>query len=289
MRNLVPVACALAASLSILAACSKGSSPTTVAPVTPPPAPAPTPTPPPTPTPAPVVEQGCTEGRGTLDASCSRGSSLYLSDLDGAIEQTVREHPEYFNLGETRGPGAYKIVRRDAYTAAVIDTLGRQGTCAALDMYRDFFLLKRGDDLSEQFEVEGPSGFIRRGGASYWNTCRPAAFPLAVTAVVTKMWVGLYDFLCDDKSMHPVPERTLPLSCDGYVTATPKDKDLRTVPATAHGPDITWFVRNGEERIKLLDWNQPFNKRVVPVMTGEFSICATVLEVTGCFNGEVVP
>ena len=156
-------------------------------------------------------------------------------------------------------------------------------------MYRDFFLLKRGDDVSEQFEIEGPSGFIRRGGASYWNSCRPAAFPLAVTAVVTKMWVGLYDFLCDDKSMHPVPETTLPLSCDGYITATPKDKDLRTVPATAHGPEITWFVRNGEERIKLLDWNQPFNKRVVPVLAGEFSVCATVLEVTACFNGAVVP
>jgi hypothetical protein len=237
-----------------------------------------------------VVEQGCTQGRGTAEASCSRASSLYLADLDAAIEQVVREHPEYFNLGETRGPGAYRIRERDAYTAAVIDVLGRQGLCAALDMYRDFFLLKRGDDVSEQFEIEGPSGFVRRGQASYWNSCHPAAFPLEATAVVVKMWVGLYDFECDHQSQEPAaPEKSLPLSCDGYVTATPKDKNLRTVPPSAHGSDITWFVRNGEERIRLLDGNQPFNKRVVPLVAGEFSICATVLEVTGCFNGEVVP
>ncbi len=290
MRSLMPVACALAASL-LVASCSKEASPTTAAPI---PTPSSTAPPPPAPTPVPaslhMVEQGCTQGRGTAEASCSRSCSLYLADLDAAIEQVVREHPEYFNLGEKRGEGSYRILHRDAYTAAVIDALGSQGICAALDMYRDFFLLKRGDDVSEQFEIEGPSGFIRRGSASYWNSCRPAAFPLEATAVVVKMWVGLYDFTCDLPSQAPAaPEKLLPLSCDGYVTATPKDKNLRTVPAAAHGPDITWFVRNGEERIKLIDWNQPFNKRVVPVLPGEFSICATVLEVTGCFNGEVVP
>lgn len=290
MPTLVPRACALAAALPILAAsCSSGSSPTAAVPA---PTPTSTPAPPPGLTPASsrVVEQGCTEGHGHADASCSRSSSLYLADLDAAIEQVVREHPEFFKLGETKGPGAYRIEERDAYTAAVIEILGGQGICAALDMYRDFFLLKRGDDVSEQFEIEGPSGYIRRGPASYWNSCRPAAFPLEATAVVVKMWVGLYGFLCDDPSRAPAaPEKSLPLSCDGYVTATPKDKNLRTVPPAAHGSEITWFVRNGEGRIRLLDWNQPFNKRVVPLVAGEFSICATVLEVTGCFNGEVVP
>jgi hypothetical protein len=237
-----------------------------------------------------MVEEGCTDGRGTADAACTRSSSFYLADMDAAIEQVAREHPEYFNLSETRGVGSYRILHRDAYTSAVLDALGQRGYCAALDMYRDFFLLKLGDDRSEQFEIEGPSGFVRRGYPSFWNACRPAAFPLEATAVVVKMWVGLYDFECDSESQKPgAPEKSLPLSCDGYITATPKDKDLRTVPPTAHGPDITWFVRNGEERIRLLDWNQPFNKRVVPLVAGEFSVCATVLEVTGCFNGVVVP
>jgi hypothetical protein len=289
MRRFAPVACVLAAAIPLVGSCSKASSPTTSAPV-----PAPTPTPPPqtapTPTSSRVVEQGCTQGQGTAAANCSRQSSLFLADLDAAIEQLIREHPEYFNLGEKRGDGGFRILQRDSYTAAVIEILGGQGICAALDMYRDFFLLKRGDDASEQFEIEGPSGFIRRGAASYWTSCRPAAFPLEATAVVVKMWVGLYGFSCDEKGQAPAaPEKSLPLSCDGYVTATPKDKDLRTVPPSAHGPDIAWFVRNGSDRIRLLDWNQPFNKRVVPLVAGEFSICATVLEVTGCFNGEVVP
>jgi hypothetical protein len=292
MPKLVPGVCALAVALPLLAAigCSRGSSgssPTTLLPA---PTPAPVVPPPPTAPPtARMVEQGCTSGRGTADAACSRSSSFYLADMDAAIEQVVREHPEYFNLTEKRGEGSYRILRRDAYTSAVLDALGQRGYCAALDMYRDFFLLKLGDDRSEQFEIEGPSGFVRRGYASFWNACRPAAFPLEATAVVVKMWVGLYDFECDDPAQAPpAPEKSLPLSCDGYITATPKDKNLRTVPPSAHGPDIEWFVRNGQERIRLLDWNQPFNKRVVPLVAGEFSVCAKVLDVTGCFNGEIV-
>jgi hypothetical protein len=291
MKTLVPGARVCAVAFAVIAGgCSKGSSPTTAAP-------APTPTPPlPAPTPTPsssvvrMVEQGCTSGRGTANASCTRSSSFYLADLDAAIDQVIREHPEYFNLRENRGEGAYKIVNRNAYTAAVIDALGQRGYCAALDMFRDYFLLKRDDDRSEQFEIEGPSDFIRRGYQSFSSSCHPASFPLAVTEVVVKMWVGLYDFTCDPPSAAPpAPDKTLPMACDGYVTATPKDKNLKTVPAAAHGPDITWFVRNGENRIRFLDWNQPFNRRVVPLSPGDFSICATVLEVTGCFNGEIVP
>jgi len=293
MTKLVPVARALAVALSVAAAasCSKGSSPTAAPTPTPIAAPTPTPTLAPTPAPVRMVEQGCTSGRGSAQASCSRSTSFYLADLDSAIDQVVREHPEYFNLHETRGEGAYKILNRDAYTSAVIDALAQRGYCAALDMFRDYFLLKRDDDRSEQFEIEGPSDFIRRGYQSFSTSCHPASFPLAVTEVVVKMWVGLYDFTCDLPSQAPpAPEKSLPMTCDGYITATPKDKNLKTVPAAAHGPDITWFVRNGEDRVvRMLDWNQPFNKRVVPLTPGEFSICATVLEVTGCFNGEVVP
>jgi hypothetical protein len=289
MKKLVAGACVAVVVFSVIAGgCGKGSAPTAVPPATPTPTPVAAPTP--TPSTVQMVEAGCTSGRGTANASCARSSSFYLADLDAAIDRVVREHPEYFNLKETRGEGSYKILDKGAYRSAVIDALGNRGYCAALDMFRDYFLLKKDDDRSEQFEIEGPSDFIRRGYQSFSTACHPASFPLAASEVVVKMWVGLYDFTCDPVSAAPpAPEKTLPMACDGYITATPKDKNLKTVPAAAHGADITWFVRNGEDRIRFLDWNQPFNKRVVPLSPGEFSICATVLEVTGCFNGEIVP
>jgi len=290
MRKPKAVACAKGTILTlILASCSGGSSPTT--PASPTPLPTAVTTVPAAPTPPPhYVEAGCTQGQGTVDASCSKDPSQFLADVNAAIDQVVREHPEYFNLKETRGEGSYKIRERDAYTSAVIANLGQRGLCGALDIYRDFFLVKRNDSLSEQFEIEGPSGFIRRGAPSYWTACHPAAFPLEATAVVVKMWVGLYEYQCDPSYVPPLLEQTLPMACDGLITATPKDKYLKTVPAAAHGPDISWFVRNGEHRtIEMRDGEQPFNKRLVPLQPGEFSVCATVLQVTGCFNGEVVP
>jgi hypothetical protein len=278
----------------VLTSCSGGSSPTS--PASPPPSPVSVTTPPaaPTPTPGPrYVEAGCTQGQGTVDASCGKDQSLLLADVNATIEQVIREHPGYFDLKQTRGEGSYKIVQRDAYTNAVIAGLGDRGLCAALNMYRDAFLVKRNDARSEQFEVEGPSDFIQRGPQSYDAACTPAAFPLEATAVVVKMWVGLYEYQCYPWFMPPVIGSTLPMACDGLITATPKDKSLRTVPMAAHGPDISWFVRNGEDRIELRDSDpalfNPFNKRLVPLAPGDFSVCATVLQVTGCFNGQVVP
>jgi hypothetical protein len=289
MRRISPSSCAGAALVLALAAssCSGRSSPTT-------PQPSPTVTLPPVtrPTPPPVVvEQGCTAGHGVASAECSRTSSLFLPDLDAAIEQVALQHPELLDRQKQRSDGAYRILARDGYIAAVIDALGQRGLCAAVDMYRDFFLVKRGDEMSEEFLIEGPGDYVRRGPASYGASCAPAAFPLTPAEVVVKMFVGLYYLPCEPGVTPPHPDdKKLPLRCEGLVTATPKDKNLRTVPAFAHGPDVTWFVRNGEHRIEVFDYDQPFNKRVRPLFTGPFSLCATVLgNVTSCLNGEVVP
>ncbi len=48
--------------------------------------------------------------------------------------------------------------------------------------------------------------------------------------------------------------------------------------------------RNGEQRIVVGDEpSSTFNKTLDPRPPGELSICATVLGVTSCLNGEVVP
>ena len=216
---------------------------------------------------------------------------MFLPDLDAAIDQVVREHPDYFNLDEQQGTGGYRLLKREPYVAAVIAAAGKRGLCAAEDMFGEILMVKRGDDQSEEFAIETPRSFLRRGEGSYGATCTPAAFPLEARDVVVKMFVGLYGFECRDGFVPPHPDdRKLPLSCIGFVTATPKDVNHRSVPPEVHGSGIEWFVRNGEHRLEVSD--EPastFNKVLRPLATGEFSICATVLGVTECLNGEVVP
>jgi len=267
-------------------ACSAGRSPTM-------PLPSPTPTPLLGPTAAPIhaVEQGCSRGHGVAEAKCARSGSQLLRDMDAAIGAVVLQHPEYFNLKEEQGAGGYRLLARDAYLAALVEKLGEQGVCGAVDMFRETFLVKRVDDRSEQFSIDTIRGFLRRGEASYLSTCAPAAFPLEPKDVVVKMFVGLYAFKCVDGFVPPHPDdKKLPMQCLGYVTATPKDEKLRTVPAAVHGSDIQWFVRNGEQRIVVGEEpSSTFNKTLDPRLPGEFSICATVLGVTSCLNGEVLP
>lgn len=287
IRKSLVVVCVLAA-----LGCSSGRSPTSV-PTPTPSLPTPTPLTGPTPPPFQPVEKGCTRGRGTASARCdrSRSGSVLLADLDAAIDQVVREHPDYFNLNEVQGAGGYRLLNRDAYLGAVIGAAEKRGLCAAVDMFGEILMLKRDDGQSEEFAIDTPRSFLRRGESSYGATCTPAAFPLEAKDVVVKMFVGLYGFECRDGVVPPHhDDRKLPLSCIGFVTATPKDVNHRTVPPEVHGSDIEWYVRNGEQRIEVSD--EPastFNKVLRPLATGEFSICAIVLGVTECLNGEVVP
>jgi hypothetical protein len=86
-------------------------------------------------------------------------------------------------------------------------------------------------------------------------------------------------------------EKILPVGCRGYVTASPKKANGDDVPPEVHGPDIAWFILEGEDKIDVQapTFASNFNKDVVAVRTGTFGLCATVREVTGCLMGTVVP
>ena len=118
-------------------------------------------------------------GRGSASARCdrSRSGSVFLADLDAAIDQVVREHPDYFNLDEQQGPGGYRLLKREAYVAAVIGAAEKRGLCAAVDMFGEILMVKRGDEQSEEFAIETPRSFLRRGESSYAVTCTPPPFP----------------------------------------------------------------------------------------------------------------
>jgi hypothetical protein len=57
---------------------------------------------------------------------------VFLPDLDAAIDQVVREHPDYFNLDEQQGPGGYRLLKRDAYVAAVVAAAGKRASSGIL-------------------------------------------------------------------------------------------------------------------------------------------------------------
>jgi len=128
--------------------------------------------------------------------------------------------------------------------------------------------------------------------ASAAPTPAPAATPTPApnAGSIDSIRVGFFGFKCDDGQI--VPHNgwgQLPKGCTGYLTATPKKKDNTDVPQKEHGPDISWRLRAGDGIVQVLTPTFPndFNKDLLGLKQGEFSLCATVKGVEGCLNGTV--
>jgi len=288
LRPAPPAPAAAALLLVALGGCGGGgpaSSPSVV-PSTP--APGPTPTPSPTPV---AGKQSCPLGDGSLDAACARTRSVHLGAVNEAMDTVVREHPGYFNLEEESGTGQYRVVDRERFLAAVIEALESRGFCAALDPTGHLVQVKETNELSEDYSLVTTGGFMRRGEVAYRTACTPASFPVDPGDRFAKMWVGTFSYRCSAGVVPPtVGGGLLPLGCDADVTATPKDKDLVDIPSWAHGQDVRWTLRDGQDRVIVDDHpDQPFNKRVYPRGLGTWSLCAELDGISGCVNGRVIP
>jgi hypothetical protein len=102
--------------------------------------------------------------------------------------------------------------------------------------------------------------------------------------------VAFFGFKCTDGQKVPNNGwKQLPKGCTGYVTATPKKKDNTDVPPQEHGTAISWNLRAGDGIVQVLPSTFPndFNKDLLGLKVGEFSLCATVKGVEGCLNGTV--
>lgn len=122
----------------------------------------------------------------------------------------------------------------------------------------------------------------------------PAATPTPAPnrGPIDSIRVGFFGIEC--KNGKPKPrngERRLPVGCIGFVTATPKDRNNIDVPANVHGPNIEWRLMwgNGTVEVKKPTFASDFNKDVLGLRPGEFSLCATVKGVEGCLHGFVIP
>jgi hypothetical protein len=277
---------ALAVALALVAGCGGGSSPTTPPVTTPSPVPTPTPTPTATPTP---VATSCRYGMGTVDTSCARIiNPTFIDDVDAAINLLGQQRPELFNFNDSAGEGAWRVLDADAYFAGVIANLQAKDYCAGFDLQN--VQVKNSNTFSEDYDILLSDGHVRRGASIYRQTCSPANFPLDPKDVIDSIRVAFFGFRCPDGVALPRnAEGKLPIGCTGNLTATPKNKDGGDVDPRVHGTQIAWILEQEGKYVQLVDYpDQPFNKSLLGLSLGHFSLCAVVKERQGCLNGEVV-
>jgi len=274
LRRATRVAAVVA--LAAVAGCGGGSSPTVPPATTPTPAPTPTPVPSATPTPSAT---SCRYGMGVLDASCVRQSPTFLDDVDGAINLLGQQHPELFNFNDTAGAGGWRVLDADRYYSGVIANLQAKDYCAGFDLQN--LQVKNSNTFSEDYDIL----------LSYRQTCSPANFPLDPKDLIDSVRVAFFGFRCpDDVAVPNNGGNRLPVGCTGNVTATPKNKNNQDVDPRIHGSQIAWtFELESGKPAELINYpDQPFNKSVVGLALGNFTLCAIVKEVQGCLHGEVV-
>jgi hypothetical protein len=136
---------------------------------------------PPSPTPAPTATpriSACGVGPGTgdgLEEHCPRQESHFLLQVNSAIDEVVRKHPELFDLDDVRGPGGYFVKNVDEYYRQVVSEVQAQELCATVDGGNEI-AVKKTNDFNDQYHIMVSDGHIRRGEVSYRATCYPAWF-----------------------------------------------------------------------------------------------------------------
>ena len=269
--------------LLVAVACSSGNPAT-------PPTTTPSTTVPAGPTP-PVGAPGCPLGYGSGRFRCQGDIPGLLPQLDAAINKLIAEKPQLFNLNDPAAAGAYQIYDVDAFYAGVIANLTAAGLCAQVGYFKENIWIKENNSYSENYDIVTAQNFIRRGPKTYQVTCTPANFPLTQEEAVAHVAVSFFRINCPPGTTAPAPAlNQLPVGCVGTITATPKDAAGNKLPLDLHGTDVKWFFQAGEGYVVSAspDEETVFNVRLGGNNPGEFSICATVQDKTGCLNGKVI-
>ena len=81
----------------------------------------------------PETPAGCTLS-GSYSLTCGRERPSFLTQVDQAIDQLAREHPELFDAGSNPVPGdAYRVRNVNGYVQGVAEILKARGICAIWD------------------------------------------------------------------------------------------------------------------------------------------------------------
>jgi len=129
------------------------------------------------PTPAPPLHPtpGCRLAP-SRSLTCSRElPPRYLGDVDRAIAEVARQHPEVIDVNRVQpGTNFFKVLDNDRYFTLMVEKMKSYGYCAIYD--GEELAVKTENGFNEQFDIWSGEGFARRGEGSYRSTCYPATF-----------------------------------------------------------------------------------------------------------------
>jgi hypothetical protein len=137
-----------------------------------------TPTPPqaPPPAPPPPSAQSCSLPPGNGSGNdCPRESPSFLPQVEGALDQLVKEEPNVFDLNQTQGCGnCYKVDNVQRYITRMPQLMEQRGLCSMYD--GEELAVKNSNSFNDQYDILTAQMFIRRDQGSYRSTCYPAWF-----------------------------------------------------------------------------------------------------------------
>ena len=135
-----------------------------------------TPTPAATPSPNPTVgAYGCPlPSLPDLKNQCPTLTPQYSDIVNAAIDKTVGEHPEYFDLNDSFGGSNYRVLDRSKYIGTVVKNIQAKGVCSREEL--EEIQVKTTNEFNEQYNIWTSAGYIRRAPGAYITTCFPAQF-----------------------------------------------------------------------------------------------------------------
>ena len=110
----------------------------------------------------------------SLDITCGAEQAVYDADVESALDQVIRAHPEAFDNSQAHTP-AVKEGFLNAYHQWFIDAMVQKGYCGWWDS--EEVQIKKENRFSEHYKIFLSDGHVRRvDGGAYRSTCWPAAF-----------------------------------------------------------------------------------------------------------------
>lgn len=134
------------------------------------------PSPSPSATPAPPKAAGCGVGPGPGSGQrCPRQGPSFLSEVESAMDQLVREEPSLFDERKTRGCGnCYLVLNPTRYVTRMAELMAERSLCGHYD--GEELAVKQSNAFNDQYDILTSDMFIRRQAGSYRSTCYPAWF-----------------------------------------------------------------------------------------------------------------
>jgi hypothetical protein len=124
----------------------------------------------------PAPAPGCNLPRSVMVACGTEPTNHYYADVEAAISQVLKEHPELFDHGHyPAGHPEWPAVNSfPKYISAMEAAMVQRGYCATWN--GESMEVKKTNDFSEAYKIQYQDQYIRRGEQIYMGTCYPASF-----------------------------------------------------------------------------------------------------------------